>query len=330
MRTDIISNYGQSVEEITEALSLSPGWARDVTEFCLATRLKLAWVTKDRRHHNVRFTTNNGYYAGTLRMSLPHETRNKEEKYIYSGPLVCKDKSSATSGRDARDSKKLTGLISALKRDNAREIPTDASIEAHFPRGASYAFKATEPREPRVSFNIEGDNAIRLVENFLGKSPVGNVISPASMALMRTELEESYQAYMDKRESYRQMLKDRKRFDERTTVIGIQPDKLNRLDEYEQPTGMFYVVAEASYDRSLDKVTFLTPFTRYSSLADSPVAADAAIIRTFMQGRNDANPENELMLPWADRYLNDLDIAIGYQSRNSGMWVVIPKVGSGA
>ena len=75
--------------------------------------------------------------------------------------------------------------------------------------------------------------------------------------------------------------------------------------------------------RSKDFV-FHTPLKRYSSLMDCPeIAPHVPIIAAWASGMTHADKTNELNLPRADKYYEDIDVASGYQSRES--WHLIPK-----
>jgi hypothetical protein len=60
-------------------------------------------------------------------------------------------------------------------------------------------------------------------------------------------------------------------------------------------------------------------------LAESPLAADALMIRTFMESgtMTQYHSDNELKLRACDQYFQELDIAVGYTLREE-FFVLIP------
>jgi hypothetical protein len=70
----------------------------------------------------------------------------------------------------------------------------------------------------------------------------------------------------------------------------------------------------------------MSDVTRYNSLRDSPLASEAAIIRTYMQDKV-SSPflDNELNMRLEDAYHADIDVACGYSSPTESFWVLIPN-----
>jgi hypothetical protein len=66
-------------------------------------------------------------------------------------------------------------------------------------------------------------------------------------------------------------------------------------------------------------------YRRYATLADSPVATDAVIIRTYAQDKEFFHTDNELGLRPMDKFLTDIDVAVGFQNHTNGVWALIPK-----
>ena len=149
-----------------------------------------------------------------------------------------------------------------------------------------------------------GDAFIALVKMLIENDKV-------SVETYRKDVEAAYAGYLDRLAKFDEAKQSLKRFDN-STAIGIVPDGNNNW---------FYIIADASDSPSVDA---LTNWKRYNTLYNSPLAADAAMIRTYMEGRMKTG-ENELKLPFEDKFYPDIDISVGYSSTQHGLWVLIPK-----
>jgi hypothetical protein len=85
-------------------------------------------------------------------------------------------------------------------------------------------------------------------------------------------------------------------------------------------------VCDATFDTSADKFVVQGDLKRYNSLADSPIADMAVMIRTHFQGTLHHDQHNDLGILRAGTYYREIDISTGY-ARHEQLWVAIPKHG---
>jgi hypothetical protein len=136
---------------------------------------------------------------------------------------------------------------------------------------------------------------------------------------VRAELDQIYKVYKDKiakhEESHASVAQFRK-----STAVGI----CNYWGNTHYFVGKVNLVRDSG--RSSDKVELQAPMKRYTTLADTEIAADAAIIRTYMQGHRFYEAGNELGLPKNDRYYDEIGVATGYAT-DTMLWVLMPEQG---
>lgn len=318
MREDLISKFAPNKDKIIERLSDKPEFRTAVSEFCATTGLKVAYASPI--GNRAYFLTTGGFFGGDLQW-VAAGWKDKKYRYIYSGPFVSKEKASSSSSRNQRDSEKITGILSALKRDDRAQIPTDEKIFERFKQGMRYAFTSCVDGRSAPRISVDETEAHALVEYFLQKNVT--LIEP-----LRNDIESKYELYLDKLEEVREARANLTRFTAGAKIIGIIPDQLPDEREGMQDDRYFYAVGEASYDERAGKVTFQSPLERYDSLQDSPVAADAAIIRTYTGDKSWRDKSNELGIPMRDKFYDEIDIGTGYTAHETGTWVVIPKNGA--
>lgn len=312
MREEFFSRFGKP-QVAAEKLQRYVKFLHTVAEFCATTKLKVAYANE--MGDRVWFHTANGFYGGDLQF-LPNGTMNDRSKprYIYTGPFVHKEKASANSNRNQRDSEKITGILSALRRNE--EIPEERDIFSEFMPGISYGFNSCTQHKPKPSINLDSDETYALIEFYLNNNPT-------FAAQHRNRLESKYESYLDELDKIKDAKANLTRFAKGSKIIGIIPDPA--------PTGVgapdyYYVVGEAMLDGAQsDAVVLQSPLERYDSLSTSPVAADAAIIRTYTTGKSWFAKDNELGIPMGDKYYEDIDVGVGYASHETGWWVVIPN-----
>jgi len=312
MREEFFSRFGKP-QVAAEALQRSVRFLHTVAEFCATTGLKIAYANT--QGDRVWFHTTNGFPAGDLQY-LPNGTITDRSKprYIYTGPFVSKEKASANSGRNQRDSEKITGILSAMKRND--EIPEEKAIFGRFIPGINYGFNSCKQHNSKPGISLDSDETHALVELYLNNNPT-------FAAQHRNRIESKYESYLDELEKIKDAKANLTRFAAGAKIIGIIPDPV--------PTPLggpdyYYAVGEAKLDGEQRNVVVLqSPLERYDSLSDSPVAADAAIIKTYATGKTWFDKENELGIPMGDRYYEDIDVGVGYSNHEYGWWVVIPK-----
>lgn len=318
MREDLISKFARDKAQIIERLSDKPEFRTAVAEFCATTGLKVAYASPV--GNRAYFLTPGGFFGGDLQWVLEGWKANRKMRYIYSGPFVSKEKASASSSRNQRDSEKITGILTALKRDDRAQIPTDEKIFGRYKQGIKFAFTSCVDGRSAPQISIDPTEAHALVEYFLGRSEM--------VQAHRASIESKYEHYLDKMEEMREARANLTRFTAGAKIIGIVPDQLPDEREGVHADRYFYVVGEASFNDKAGGVMFQSPLERYESLQDSPVAADAAIIRTYTGDKSWAAKDNELGIPMRDKFYDEIDIGTGYHTHDSGIWVVIPKNGA--
>lgn len=277
----------------------------------LAVSMNLRLACKRGDPNALYFYTPRGLYAGRLQYCRDYTESDNEYFFMYHNRhVIRKEKASSRSDKYARDSNKVTGIIAALKKN--KEIPDDKTTIKSLSSGLSWAFRSGVERNVRAaSITLESHHVIALLKAFIEGNKYGAEAD-------REVLVEKYNEYLDTLRKNEEHMKDGQRFKE-GTFIGMIPDAVadNR---------MIYLVGEASYDTTRNAV--FGEWRRYKSLADSPVAHIAMMIRESQRGTDSFNEDNELGLRLGDKYMEDLDISTGWSSTADGLWVVIPKHGA--
>ena len=311
MREEFFSRFGKP-QEAAEALRRNVKFLHTVAEFCATTKLKVSYANS--MGDRVWFHTSNGFYGGELQFYPNGMGRDRKPRYVYTGPFVSKEKASANSNRNQRDSEKITGILSALKRYD--EIPEERAIFSRFMSGINYGFNSCTQHKPKPSISLDSDETYALIEFYLNNNPT-------FAAQHRNRLESKYESYLDELDKIKDAKANLTRFAKGSKIIGIVPDPV--------PIGLgspdyYYVVGEARLDgENRNSVVIQCPLERYDSLSTSPVAADAAIIRTYATGKPWFEKDNELGIPMGDKYYEDIDVGVGYANHETGWWVVIPN-----
>jgi hypothetical protein len=318
MRDDFISKFAHNKTQIIERLDTQPVFRTSVAEFCATTGLKIAYVNGSLPR--AYFLTSGGFPAGDLQWSMSG-WNDRKMRYIYSGPFVHKEKASSSSSRNQRDSEKITGILSALKRNDRAQIPTDEKTFERYKAGIKFGFGSCMHNKSAPRISVDSEEAHALIEAFLHKSQVG-------AESMRSIFEAKYQHYLDKVEELREARANLTRFTEGAKIIGIIANTIPNEKSDAFDDDCFYAVGDAIFDEKAGKVTLQGPLERYESLKESPVAADAAIIRTYTGDKSWAAKDNELGIPMTDKFYDEIDVGVGYNTHETGIWVVIPKNGA--
>lgn len=255
-----------------------------------------------------------GLPAASLTTQKAYQRRSDSSEIIYRYRSVCieKEKASANSERDARDSGKLSTLMRVLKKNN--EIPTQEKIQKALTNGMHYAFYQVSKDADRTRFNIDmdADMSVALTKFALG---VDNDLS----SMYIEQLKQKYSEYLVKVENHRESNKNKDRFSKNATVVCVfDPERAH------SPRGPIYLVGNVDWDYGNQKPTFHAPLKRYSKLSESPIAPTVMMINSYMQGHPRYEKENELGFPRNDTYYPDIDVATGYSSWRQ-FWVVIPN-----
>lgn len=257
--------------------------------------------------HKLNLLTERGLPVGNL--SVIKDYRNSEFYYEVSMPdIIQKEKSSARSDRNSRDSDKVATLIKSIKKN--KEIPTEEKLTRNYLQCLYYALmRVGEAHQPSVS--IHNDVALSAIKFALGIDTIG-------VQLHTAKLQEIYDQYMKSVNELSSAKNNQTRYLKGCTAIGIVGNRWH--NDTHKP---YYLVGDVAGNAD-NNLAFQGNLTRYASLADTEHAPITAMIRTYMQGSKHPEGSNELCVAWADRYYDEIDIATGYTG-SSGLWVLIPK-----
>ena len=257
--------------------------------------------------HKLNLLTERGLPVGNL--SVIKDYRNSEFYYEVSMPdIIQKEKSSARSDRNSRDSDKVATLIKSIKKN--KEIPTEEKLTKNYLQCLYYALmRVGEAQQPSVS--IHNDIALSAIKFALGIDTIG-------VQLHTAKLQEIYDQYMKSVNELSSAKNNQTRYLKGCTAIGIVGNRWH--NDTHKP---YYLVGDVAGNAD-NNLAFQGNLTRYASLADTEHAPITAMIRTYMQGSKNPEGSNELCVAWADRYYDEIDIATGYTG-SSGLWVLIPK-----
>jgi hypothetical protein len=277
-----------------------------LVEICSAFNLKVKDIAKNQLEVHL-VTMENHLDAGYIWTS---KTGNGDTIYFYSNPLVSKQKGSANSSADTRDSKKIATLIANIRKQG--EIPTEEGLSNTYKAGIRSAFRSIGERYGHDHFEIDDSLALIATKVVLGidKDVIRSNID---------SLQACYDKYMNKVNSVKKLESHKERFAKGATFIGVM-DNTHHLAH----SKIYYLVGEASFDTDKDEVTIHGGVKRYATLADTPLAGDAMIIRTYFDGKGSPDTDNELHIRRNDRFHHEIDIAQGYNNYRE-LFVLIPK-----
>lgn len=282
--------------------------ARPAMEMCEALNLKLRPLARTGTNMNVvGFLTDTGLLAGELVYDKIYSgARSGDWVFRYKGPCVSKDK-----GRDksTREAAKITGIISSLKRND--EVPTYEKLMKHELHAVRYAFSVTKnDRASHYGLDMTQQMQAALLKAYFDKNY-------EYIEANKEKYEEHYAKLCAAEEKIRRSKGVFDRFAAGSTAIGVRV-LYNGYGDDE----LFYLVGRASFDMNTPR---LENVVRYNSLLGSPVAADAAIIRTYMQGQShEPLSNNELGIRKEDKYYEDIDVSLGFATGDSTVWLLIP------
>lgn len=262
-------------------------------------------VSEHKENRRLNLTSEEGLPVGVI--AICKDYRSTDEYYEISMPdIISKEKSSARSDRNSRDSDKISTLLKSIKKN--KEIPTTEKLTKNYLQCLYYALsRVGESAKPSIS--VHNEVALSAIKYALG-------LDTNEVQLHTAKLQEIYDKYMSEVNELSSAESDVKRYLKGCTAIGIVGGR------YED-NASYYLVGEAVNDGN-NSLKFQGGLTRYSTLAETEHAAVAAMIRTFIQGSKYTEGKNELCIAWSDRYYKEIDIATGYTG-SSGIWVLIPK-----
>lgn len=298
----IISQYADQ-DKTTNVLQNNNSLMRFAQEFCHEFGMK---VLEANQNNAVRIVTPNGLDVGALGI-YRYQGESENHYRIYMPCVIHKEKASKRSGRNERDADKLATLFRTLRKN--KEIPNEEQMIKSYRPAVRYALsRIADVPEPKVSITPQA--TLTLIQKILGKS---EYVDSAHYA----EVDEAYEKYLKAKLKSDDAGKNLERIIKGFHLVGIMTNGSSN----------YYLVTEGTATGTENDDILIQPnVTRYKTLADSPLAATAMMIRTYAEGKGYAE-DNDLKLPWRDHFYSDLDIGTGYQSRELGLWVVIPKHG---
>jgi hypothetical protein len=251
-------------------------------------------------------------HARVERMGVD-DKNNQIFRYSVTMPSIKKERSGSIGGRDTRDSKSMSSLIKAIKKN--KEEPTDLEITKNIIGGMDFCFSEVRKRTPEVRMRLPDHVQLNVLEYALD-------VDKSKPLLYITEMQAAYADYLKDSQKRSESMKDLDRFRSGSTVVGIHDP-----DPYDTNTSPTYFVGEMGVIDINDinnsaclALNLKEPLRAYKSLEATPLAPLAAMCRAHFTGQE----RNEFKLPMADKYYEDLDISTGYRERNI-LWVVIPK-----
>lgn len=286
--------------------SVAMNFVKGIAEFCTQFNLQVISATES----DVHLVTEDGLYVGELSYKYHHAgfASGNHHYFHFKSPLIRKQKGSARSSTNARDSEKITGIIAAMKKAN--EVPVYKTLTASYVHAIRCAmYEAYGVRNKKPQFSLE-DNVVLDLARFYIKGYEYN------LAMRKDDLISKLQAYDDELQAIEDAKKSLHRFND-CYVIGACQDP--------SASTHYYMIGEATYDPATESATLTTKLERHATLKTTRHAALAMMVRTYVEGKYQLfDPNNELGLRRMDKYLEDLDVAVGY-SNNQSIWMVVPK-----
>ena len=301
-QNDIIGILQRNCKEFTNGAA----------DFAAAFDVQLAAPLKKDGPPNLGVFTKSGLYAGILTYSRDYSRRKNSDHFFnfHAPALIQKDKSSARTGKNSRDSAKMSTLIRTLAKED--ETPTDEKLLKYMRRGLRYAFIAIRQNHSHARIDLSDSVVLALVEDYLGTNPL-------AVTQYKDLITETYDKFLEKREKANNTEMEFKRYGAGCTFIRIE------RNDYHPPA---YIVGEASFVGTDVSPTVHGGVKRYESLQDTEHAALAAMARTYTMGKPWHDDDNELGVDRTDLYVPDLDISIGYDTSERSTFVIIPKAPS--
>lgn len=256
------------------------------------------------RNPRISLYTPEGLPCGLLSM----DREGGDDYYRFSSPTVKKEKASARSDKSTRDSSTVKGLISVVKRNS--EAPTTASVLDTIQGGIVDALNSIRYRHRTPKIDVEPEIVLELVKQYIGET--SNILA------LDTDVRNAYTNYMTRLAESNEAMSGYERF-----MNGFKAIAVYQKDSAHKP---LYIISDVS---CVDDKRIHSNMSVVRSLSqDERVAADAMMIRTYMQGMpNYSSTDNELNVRHVDRYFEDIDVAVGY-SRHDCLWVLIPNRGA--
>lgn len=315
MNIESICSPYTNLASLTEVLSNSdPAFKRGVFDMCAAFNLKADVVERGAPSGNdVWLVTPSGWVAGRLMYHSEYKTGDREWYFKYASRAIRKAKSDSRSDRSSRAATKIKDLIRTLRLK--KEIITDATAFEHEKRAVIYAMGCVQEkidRHPKPKLVIDHD----MVDS-VARAALEGVSLPE---IFRADIQQQYANFLKEKDTYEEGIASLKMFTDRPcTAVGML--RHNNTTHY-------YVgkVVATMTSRNDHKLELQGEVKRYTSLEGTGLEADAAIIRTYMQGRSERHYDdsNAFGLARLDKYYDEVEVATGYAG-DTMLWALLPE-----
>ena len=296
MSQNIISEWADS-QKTQEALLSNVELNKLAHEFCKKFGVKVGYnALKD----SVGVFTPTGLPAGRLDIRHAYNRKHEMENvYVFDSPIVNKQKGSARSSRDARDSTKITGLLRAIEKNN--EEPTDQKLYKQYSGGLRFAFGRLEGDRHISRPSVEYHSTLSVFINCLN----GSAHTNEQMTFME-DVVKQHNKMQKAWEDNKTLLK---RFAGGCTIIGY--------DEREK----FYLIGRARYEKD-DAI--VEQLQRHNTIEGTPHVGLAVMVKEYFRGRgSNFNSENAFGFSRHDCYHPNIDVSCGYAGNNIA-WMLVP------
>jgi len=317
MNIEKICSPFTDIDALTQALNDShPEFKRGVLDMCAAFNLKAEVLTSNpnsQNSNNIWLLTQNGWVAGRLLYSYDYNNANGEKQHYFKfvSRAVKKAKGDARADRNARAANKIRDLIKVLRMK--KEMVTDENAFEYEKRAIGYAYQYIQDqldrhKKPKI---VVGHDAAEAVFRAL----FDGVTLPE---VWRAEMEQAKAQFGKEQAAYEEATASLRLFQRDCYAVGL----------FDHWTGKAqYFVGKVRLEKDANQrlqITVQEPMKRYKTLVGTPLEADAAIIRTYMQSQSNYDEKNELGLPRRDHYYNDIEVATGYAG-DTMMWALLPE-----
>lgn len=131
---------------------------------------------------------------------------------------------------------------------------------------------------------------------------------------------------MDAQRAYAQFLKERETYEEATASLKLFERGCTAVGIMEHYGKAHYFIGKVKFvpNKHNHDVVLQGEVKRYTSLDGTGLETDAAIIRTYLQGKNEYEADNDFGLPRSDRYYDEVEVATGYAG-DTLLWALLPE-----
>jgi hypothetical protein len=303
----VASPFG-NIELLSNRLESNSDLKNLVMEFCHTFDVKAIAYENRGKLNRVNILSNRGIPLGELYLSK----KNDDPIYIYSCQgIISKDKSSANSDSNSRDSGKITSLIKTIKKNG--EHPVETKIFDSYKSTIRDAL-STVGNKQTPTVDVASDLALAMLESLL------NV--PLTRSLDMHEMQQMHKKYLKELNNNELAMKNKQRFAKGCIVVKMP---YRYADTNQKNDGVLVGEMTCANTDSIknENIQITKSFERFDSLADSPIAGLATMIRTYFEGHKDKyDPDNALGILSTDKYFRDIDVAVA--SRSSTYVALIP------